>query len=150
MRTRRASWSSRGRATTPGEAQSQFLAGQVDKLYLARIAGHPPTDQFACDAPIGDDTTHLGARAIDDAGSAARTEFTVLRRFADGTSLVEARPITGRTNQIRVHLWHLGWPVCGDQAYLANRQLGETQTHDDLRPSAVLACAPHRVPPPAD
>jgi UPF0176 protein len=120
------------------EAQSQFLSGQVEKLYLARIVGHPPTDQFACDAPIGDDTTHLGARAIDDTGSAARTEFTVLRRFADGTSLVEARPITGRTNQIRVHLWHLGWPVCGDQAYLANGQLGETQTHTISDPPLCL------------
>ena len=83
----------------------------------------------ACDAPIGNDTTHLGARAIDEEGSPARTDFHVLQRLADGTSLVAATPITGRTNQIRVHLWHLGWPIVGDQAYLQNQQLGETQTH---------------------
>lgn len=111
------------------QLQPQFAAGNVEKHYLARIQGLPPEDGFACDAPIGDTTTELGARAIDEQGSAARTEFRVLRRFADGTSLVEARPITGRTNQIRVHLWHRGWPICGDQAYRPNQQTGETQTH---------------------
>jgi 23S rRNA-/tRNA-specific pseudouridylate synthase len=61
-------------------------------------------------------------------GLTAYTEFRVLRRFADGTTLLEARPLTGRTNQIRVHLWHLGFPVCGDQTYLPNMQLSRTQT----------------------
>jgi 23S rRNA-/tRNA-specific pseudouridylate synthase len=42
--------------------------------------------------------------------------------------LLEARPITGRTNQIRVHLWQLGLPICGDATYLPGRQLGDTQT----------------------
>jgi len=41
---------------------------------------------------------------------------------------LEARPLTGRTNQIRVHLWHLGLPVCGDQVYLAGKNLGDMQT----------------------
>jgi RluA family pseudouridine synthase len=109
--------------------QPQFATGEVKKHYLARIQGHPPKSQFVCDAPIGNCTTELGARAVDEQGLAARTEFRVIRKFTDGTSLVEARPITGRTNQIRVHLWHLCWPVLGDQAYLPNQQFGETQTH---------------------
>jgi RluA family pseudouridine synthase len=112
-----------------GQLQPQFASGNVEKIYLARIQGHPPEDSFECDAPIGECTTRLGGRAIDDRGAPARTEFRVLHRFADATSLVEARPITGRTNQIRVHLWHLGWPIQGEQAYLPNQQLGETQTH---------------------
>ena len=41
---------------------------------------------------------------------------------------MEARPLTGRTNQIRVHLWHLGLPVCGDPVYLPGNTLGDTQT----------------------
>ena len=61
-------------------------------------------------------------------GLAACTEFRVLRRFADGSTLLEARPLTGRTNQIRVHLWHLGFPAGGDPMYLPGRQLGRTQT----------------------
>ncbi len=118
--------------------QTQFVSGKVEKYYLARIQGHPLESQFVCDAPIGNGTNELGARAIDEQGSEARTEFRVLHRFTDGTSLVEARPITGRTNQIRVHLWHLGWPVKGEQAYLKNQQVGEAQTHRISDPPLCL------------
>ena len=111
-----------------GQLQSQFAFGSVQKTYLARIQGHPPEQQFACDAPIGSGTTELGCRDIDQQGLAAHTAFRVLHRYADGTSLVEATPTTGRTNQIRVHLWRLGWPIQGDQAYLPDQQLGEVQT----------------------
>jgi len=121
-----------------GQLHPQFASGEVQKHYLARIQGHPPNSQFVCDAPIGNCTTQLGGRAVDEQGSIARTEFRVLHRFTDGTSLVEARPITGRTNQIRVHLWHLGWPVLGEQAYLTNHQLGETQTHGICDPPLCL------------
>jgi RluA family pseudouridine synthase len=112
-----------------GNLQPQFATGGVTKEYLARILGHPPEESFICAAAIGKETTALGARDIDNHGIDARTEFQVLSRLADETSLISARPITGRTNQIRVHLWHLGWPIMGDQAYLPGGQLGETQTH---------------------
>jgi len=121
-----------------GQLQPQFASGSVEKLYLARVEGHPREDSFECDAPIGDGTTRLGGRAIDDEGAPARTEFQVLHRFADGTSLVEARPITGRTNQIRVHLWHLGWPIQGEQTYLPNHHLGDKQTHSFGDPQLCL------------
>jgi UPF0176 protein len=112
-----------------GIVQPQFARGEVEKVYLARLQGHPPQDHFICDAPISDTAGELGSRVVDEAGSPARTEFTVFRRDADGTSLVEARPITGRTNQIRVHAWQLGWPIVGEQTYLPGGQLGTTQTH---------------------
>ena len=54
--------------------------------------------------------------------------FACCNAIADGTTLLEARPLTGRTNQIRVHLWHLGFPVCGDPVYLAEGQIGNKQT----------------------
>jgi 23S rRNA-/tRNA-specific pseudouridylate synthase len=54
----------------------------------------------------------------------------VLSRDADGTALLEARPITGRTNQIRIHLWQLGFPIVGDQVYLPGGKKGDTQTLD--------------------
>ncbi len=112
-----------------GLIQSQFERGEVDKLYRARVQGHPPQDAFECDAPIGADVGRYGARSIDESdGLAARTEFRVLRRFADGTSLLEVRPLTGRTNQIRLHLWLLGWSICGETLYLSGQQLGNTQT----------------------
>lgn len=108
--------------------QPQFERGEVEKVYLARVQGHPADDAFACDAPVSADAGKLGAREIAEDGQAARTEFRVLSRDADGTSLVEARPLTGRTNQIRLHLRHLGHPIVGDATYPAEGGTGETQT----------------------
>jgi len=109
--------------------QQQFIRGGIEKVYLVRVQRHPPSDSFVCEAPISAEPGGLGSHAIDeDDGQASRTEFTRLHRHADGTALLQARPITGRTNQIRVHLWHLGFPVCGDAAYLPGGQLGDTQT----------------------
>jgi 23S rRNA-/tRNA-specific pseudouridylate synthase len=92
------------------------------------VKGHPPQDEFICDAPVSAEAGKLGGRNVDAAGLEARTEFRVLQRDSDGTALLEARPITGRTNQIRIHLWHHGFPICGDAAYLADGEIGETQT----------------------
>ncbi len=108
--------------------QPQFERGEIEKVYLARVQGHPPQDAFVCDAPVSAEAGKLGGRRVDEAGLEARTEFHVMKRDADGTALLEARPITGRTNQIRIHLWHLGFPIVGDAAYLAGGQVGETQT----------------------
>jgi RluA family pseudouridine synthase len=122
-----------------GLVQPQFERGEVEKVYLARIQGHPPADHFTCDAPISATAGELGSRSVDLAsGLPAQTDFQVLRRLGDGSALVEVRPLTGRTNQIRVHLWHLGWPICGEQMYLPNRQLGETQTHALTDPPLCL------------
>jgi UPF0176 protein len=112
-----------------GMLQPQFARGEVQKTYLAKIAGHPTTDEFSCDAPIGTEPGEVGNREVDEVnGLPSRTEFTVITRNADGTALVEARPLTGRTNQIRIHLWELGYPIIGDPVYLPNKQLGDTQT----------------------
>jgi UPF0176 protein len=111
--------------------QPQFEKGEVQKRYLARIHGHPPEDVFASQAKIAATTAQSGARVIDDEnGLEAHTDFRVLARRADGTSLLEVTPHTGRTNQIRVHLWHLGWPILGDPMYLPGQVLGEMQTRE--------------------
>jgi len=122
--------------------QPQFARGEVEKVYLARVQGHPPEDTFRCDLPISDVAGALGSRTIDEEnGLAAMTEFRVLTRFEDGTALLDIRPLTGRTNQIRVHLWQLGWPICGEQAYLPGRKLGNTQTHGMSDPPLCLQAA---------
>jgi RluA family pseudouridine synthase len=109
--------------------QDQFTRMQVEKVYLVRVNGHPDASEFACHAPISNEPGKLGSRSVDDvAGLPAHTDFRVLKRFNDGTALLEARPRTGRTNQIRIHLAHLGWPVCGDRAYLTGSEVGEVQT----------------------
>jgi UPF0176 protein len=112
-----------------GRLQPQFASGQVEKTYLVRVQGQPSDSAFRCDAPISTASGELGSRTVDESGGqAACTEFRVRQRLTDGTTLLEARPLTGRTNQIRIHLWHLGYPVCGDAAYLSGKQLGDTQT----------------------
>lgn len=112
-----------------GRLQPQFARGQVEKLYLVRVQGHPSAEAFSCDAPISAASGEIGSRKVDrESGRAAFTEFRVCHRHDDGTTLLEARPRTGRTNQIRIHLWHLGLPVCGDASYLPGKRLGDTQT----------------------
>jgi UPF0176 protein len=109
--------------------QPQFEKGEVEKIYLVRVQGQPAEELFECDAPISSEPGAAGTREVDlDRGLPARTCFRVLQRDGDGTTLLEARPLTGRTNQIRVHLWQLGWPVCGDPVYLPGRRVGEVQT----------------------
>ncbi|MFK7769748.1 MAG: sulfurtransferase [Mariniblastus sp.] len=95
----------------------QFVSGEVNKTYLARVLGHPANDEFTCDAPISNEASTAGSRTVDENGAAASTEFKVLDRFKDGTALIECYPRTGRTNQIRLHLSHLGFPICGDPIY---------------------------------
>jgi RluA family pseudouridine synthase len=118
--------------------QPQFENGAVEKRYLVRTLGHPPQDSFVVDACIAEIAGPLGTREpIEFAGLSARTEFRVLVRHDDGTALLEARPRTGRTNQIRVHLWQLGLPVCGDPAYLPDGEIGNAMT---LRPDDPSMC----------
>jgi RluA family pseudouridine synthase len=112
-----------------GLLQPQFARGEVDKVYLVRIQGQPEWDNLTSDAPIRDHPGEGGTREVDyEEGLSARTEFQVVERREDGTTLLEARLFTGRTNQIRVHLWDLGFPVCGDPVYRPGRQLGTSQT----------------------
>ena len=49
-------------------------------------------------------------------GKAARTEMQVVERFP-GATLIEAKPVSGRTHQIRVHTQHIGHPILGDSKY---------------------------------
>jgi UPF0176 protein len=122
-----------------GLVQPQFAGGEVEKVYVVRVQGQPAFDEFTCDAPISESPGAMGSRIVDPAsGLAACTQFRVLERFADGTALLEARPRTGRTNQIRVHLWHLGFPVCGDPAYQPGGTLGDSQTLPITAPPLCL------------
>ena len=116
----------------------QFVNGEVDKTYLARVNGHPQSEQFSCSAAISADASKAGSRTIDENGLKSLTEFVVLERFADGTSLIECQPKTGRTNQIRIHLSHLGFPICGDPTYQSSTESADKQTLSIEDPSMCL------------
>jgi RluA family pseudouridine synthase len=100
--------------------ERQFAGGQIEKVYLALVAGVVAAD-FRSDAPIGHaagSTIALRRSAAPDARGArpAATDFAVVARGADST-LLRCTPHTGRTHQIRVHLEHAGHPVLGDKLY---------------------------------
>ncbi len=94
-----------------------FRQQQVAKKYLAKVEGHVEWETQVCELPISPEAGPQGSRCVTQTGLPARTEFRVLERHADGTSLVEAQPITGRTHQIRLHLQQLGYPIVGDPVY---------------------------------
>jgi RluA family pseudouridine synthase len=97
--------------------QQQFKDCEIRKIYLARIIGHPSEDRFDCSAPISVSPVTGGVRQVESTGRAALTQFEVIQRYDDGTSLIKCFPKTGRTNQIRLHLHSLGTPIVGDKDY---------------------------------
>lgn len=90
----------------------------VDKRYLALLAGRWQHSRMEAAAPLKKNTLKSGERIVrvDAEGKAALTRFRVRQRFSDST-LVEARLMTGRTHQIRVHAAYLGTPILGDEKY---------------------------------
>lgn len=120
--------------------QPQFENRTVRKDYVARVYGHPAEDTLFCDAALSSEAGESGIRQIvsAEAGDEALSRFLVLSRYSDGTSLILARPVTGRTNQIRAHLWHLGFPICGDPAYLPGSHLGTNRTLGPHEPPLCL------------
>ena len=110
------------------DLRQQFELNQVKKQYLVCCVGHPTEDKFICEDRIAKETDAGGSRAVSSDGHDSRTRFRVIQRCPEGTTLLLAFPETGRTNQIRVHLWALEMPVLGDPTYLAGGQRVASQT----------------------
>jgi 23S rRNA pseudouridine1911/1915/1917 synthase len=98
---------------------AQFHDHDVERLYLAIVRGAPSGEGGRIERPIGRhprDRKRMSTLA--GAGRRAVTLWSVRRRFAArGHALLEVRPETGRTHQIRVHLASVGLPIAGDPVY---------------------------------
>jgi 23S rRNA pseudouridine1911/1915/1917 synthase len=100
------------------ELQRQFKAREIEKVYLALLDGCPPTDTGRVEAAIGRDPRDRKRMAVvaERQGRLAVTEYKVLEKFP-AHALVEARLLTGRTHQIRLHFAYLKCPIVGDTVY---------------------------------
>ena len=87
------------------------------KTYVALVHGTPLKDKFNIDAKLGPHPTRPAIMRVDEKqGKKARTLFEVRERF-EFSSVIQCRPLTGRTHQIRVHLLKAGFPIVGDTTY---------------------------------
>lgn len=114
-------------ATSPDfytHIKQQFHDRAVEKTYLALVHGNLPEPTGVIEKPIGRSKSEqrMAARtkSIDGKDREAITEYKVLKSF-QGFDEIEAKPRTGRTHQIRVHMMSLGHPVVGDYKYRIRR-----------------------------
>jgi RluA family pseudouridine synthase len=99
-----------------------FETRRMEKIYLAVVRGVPPREKWISRAKLAPDPSQVGRMLVDARGGKdAETHFRLLATRADAKlgdlALVEARPVTGRTHQIRVHLADAGHQVLGDEYY---------------------------------
>ncbi|WVR06210.1 hypothetical protein IAU60_003240 [Kwoniella sp. DSM 27419] len=119
---------------------TEFSEGKVKKEYVARVKGKFPEEEITVDQPLLTVDRQMGLVIITPEGKDAVTVFKRTHYDAErDQSVVECRPQTGRTHQIRVHLQYLGHPIANDPLYSTSDiwgpQLGRGGV--DLTPSAA-------------
>lgn len=98
------------------ELSRQLADRETEKHYRALVEGNIREDAGFIDEPIARHKTDRKRMAVDPEGRSSQTEWKVLAR-GDGCTLLDVHILTGRTHQIRVHMKHIGHPVCGDPIY---------------------------------
>ena len=115
--------------------QKQFADRKAKKTYLALAEKTPKVSAARIDLPIGRNPKSPSEFRIDAKGKTAVTDYKILETFADNSALIELKPQTGRTHQLRVHLAHIGAPIIGDAVY------GKAKIKDGQIPRMFLHAA---------
>ncbi len=98
----------------------QFENHDADKIYHAIMEGDPKWNEKTAKFPLRANVGNKHRTAVDDKnGKPSETRYRILKRYQAG-ALVEAKPMTGRTHQVRVHAYALGHPLVGDILYGAS------------------------------
>ena len=95
--------------------QKQFSQRRVKKKYIAIVEGRVEPEEAVIDMPIERNPKKPQTFRVSEVGRPASTEYKVLK--SGSYSLLELRPLTGRTHQLRVHLKAIGHPILGDALY---------------------------------
>jgi RluA family pseudouridine synthase len=123
-------------AEAHAKLSAQFETRDVEKVYHALVRGEPRWEERVIDAPLLPNGDRRHRTVIDtEEGKPSRTRLRVLRKFK-GLALVEARPETGRTHQIRVHLASAGSPIACDGLYGDGKPLMLSQFKRSYRPTS--------------
>jgi tRNA pseudouridine32 synthase/23S rRNA pseudouridine746 synthase len=125
-----------------------FADGRIEKVYWAVATGEPAVAEGLIEAPLFKQLRGTGWRMIiDAAGRPAVSSYRVLAT-GGGMSLIEVRPRTGRTHQVRVHLASIGCPVSGDPVYgrAGNGEAAGAASMQLHARSITVPLYPHRPP----
>jgi len=102
----------------------QFENHDAQKTYHAILEGNPKWEEKVAKHPLRANVGHKHRTMVDDKnGKPSETRFRVIKRYPE-SALVEAKPMTGRTHQIRVHAYALGHPLVEDVLYGARDRYG--------------------------
>ncbi len=101
---------------TQSMLRRQFQERHAHKVYYAVVKGRPKLDEAKIDLPLARNYKHHATFQVDPNGRESITFYKVLKTTGD-LSLLELRPVTGRTHQLRIHLKYIGTPIVGDDVY---------------------------------
>lgn len=108
--------------------KKQFQDRKVHKTYYAIVEGRPKLNEARIDLPLMRDMKRPTTFRVDPNGKESETFYKVIKSN-DEYSLVELKPTTGRTHQLRVHMKYLGHPILGDAVYGDKKRDGRLLLH---------------------